>query len=129
MDSHLVNSQTLTAIVLNTCFVHPDHRRRGIGSLLIEWGIKKAVELGLEIFVEAVELGVPFYLKHGFHILHHFWVDPQVINPNDEWRRWKQKFPPLHGVFMRRPAELAENNVSTLCWNKYNLIERNGYCH
>ncbi|KAL8808964.1 MAG: hypothetical protein Q9223_003747 [Gallowayella weberi] len=90
-------------VLLNICFVHPDHRRRGVGSLLVDWGVKKADELGLETFIEAAEPGVPLYLSHGFGAMDEFWVDPKVEDPSEEWKQLKEKIPPIRWVFMWRP--------------------------
>ena len=52
--------------VLDICFVHPIYRRRGIGTLLMEWGIKIADERGLESYIDATEEGIPLYEKHKY---------------------------------------------------------------
>ena len=41
-------------------FTHPDHRRRGAGTLLMDWGIKLADQWGLESFIQE------FLIKEGF---------------------------------------------------------------
>ena len=46
--------------------VHPDHRRKGIGSLMMAWGNKKIDEKGLESFVESSELGRGLYEANGY---------------------------------------------------------------
>ncbi|MCJ1306852.1 hypothetical protein MMC25_000495 [Agyrium rufum] len=51
---------------LNALFVHPSHRRRGIGSLLTEWGARKADALNYEAYIEGTALGTPVYEKHGY---------------------------------------------------------------
>ncbi|KKY15003.1 putative gnat family [Diplodia seriata] len=50
---------------------HPDHYRRGAGSMLIRWGTEHADRDGLICFLEASEAGRPLYKRHGF-------VDRQV---------------------------------------------------
>lgn len=45
---------------------HPDHQRRGAGSLLLQWAADKADELGMEVFIEASPLGRHLYSKFGF---------------------------------------------------------------
>lgn len=89
--------------VLNICFVHPNHRRRGAGSKLIAWGTNKADELGVESFVEATEDGRPSYLRHGFHITNEFDLAPKKENPGEEWKKLDKKLRPMHGYFMWRP--------------------------
>lgn len=52
-DSTQANGQ---GIVLNLYFALPEYRHRGIGSLVMKWGVKKADELGIDGFLEASEL-------------------------------------------------------------------------
>ncbi|ROW07983.1 hypothetical protein VMCG_03596 [Cytospora schulzeri] len=47
----------------------PEYRRRGAASLLVQWGIDKADEDGVEIYLEASEAGRPMYEKFGLHTL------------------------------------------------------------
>ncbi|KAK0647988.1 hypothetical protein B0T16DRAFT_490891 [Cercophora newfieldiana] len=46
--------------------VHPDRQGEGIGTALTESGIKKAVELGLPIFVMGFDVSRGLYLRLGF---------------------------------------------------------------
>lgn len=41
--------------------VHPDHRRRGAGKLLMEWGIGAAEQMRVSVYLEATHAGVPLY--------------------------------------------------------------------
>lgn len=90
-------------IVLNMCFVHPDHRRRGVGSLLVEWGTKKADEMGVEAFIEATVNAEPLYKRHGFATMNEFKLKPCKSNPGEEWTRLEKEIGPIHGYFMWRP--------------------------
>lgn len=108
---------TLTVAVLNICFVHPDHRRRGVGSLLVKWGIQKADELGLETFIEAAEPGVPLYLSHGFGAMDEFCIDPKVPEPSLEWKQLKERIPPIRWIFMWRPQQGSfEEGKTSVPW-------------
>ncbi|KAL8947502.1 MAG: hypothetical protein Q9222_006221 [Ikaeria aurantiellina] len=89
-------------VLLNICFVHPDFRRRGAGSLLVDWGINKADELGLEAFIEAAMPAIPLYLRHDFKVMDNYWIDPKVSQPSEEWERLKEQIPPIHRAFMWR---------------------------
>ncbi|KAI3317617.1 hypothetical protein HD806DRAFT_514597 [Xylariaceae sp. AK1471] len=42
------------------------HRRRGAGSLLVQWGIDLSESLGLQCYVQASEQGWRLYQHHGF---------------------------------------------------------------
>ncbi|KAF2231435.1 acyl-CoA N-acyltransferase [Viridothelium virens] len=46
--------------------VSPKYRRRGIGSLLLNWGLEKAREEGVPAVLEATPAGVALYEKTGF---------------------------------------------------------------
>jgi GNAT superfamily N-acetyltransferase len=45
---------------------HPEHQRRGAGSMLVKWGTDIADNLGLKAFVQASRLGKHLYESHGF---------------------------------------------------------------
>ncbi|KAL8662862.1 MAG: hypothetical protein Q9202_004376 [Teloschistes flavicans] len=51
---------------LATLCTHPDHEGRGAASMLINWGMQKADELGMKCFVEATPRGLDLYKKRGF---------------------------------------------------------------
>ena len=46
----------------------PKHQHRGAGSLVLEWGIRKADEKGLVSVLQASPAGESLYLKHGFEV-------------------------------------------------------------
>ncbi|KAF6219096.1 hypothetical protein HO133_004921 [Letharia lupina] len=46
--------------------VHPNFQRRGIASMLLNWGKQQAGKEGVPIGLEASELARPLYLKNGF---------------------------------------------------------------
>ncbi|KAK5631816.1 hypothetical protein RRF57_007530 [Xylaria bambusicola] len=52
-------------VYLFNVFAHPDYRRKGIGQQVMDWGMKKADDLGLELFLDATPLGKPLYKKNG----------------------------------------------------------------
>ncbi|KAI1337259.1 acyl-CoA N-acyltransferase [Xylariaceae sp. FL0016] len=58
-------------VYLPTMAVHPDYQRRGIGRLLMQWGIDMAEKLGLPIYLEATDAGFPLYKSMGFERLTH----------------------------------------------------------
>jgi GNAT superfamily N-acetyltransferase len=90
--------------VLNFCFTHPKHRRRGVGRLLMEWGIKKADELGLPSYIEATDIGLRLYEASGFKVEGDIDLDATAENPSEEFTRLREKLRcPIHGWFMRRP--------------------------
>ncbi|KAH6614944.1 hypothetical protein C7974DRAFT_320749 [Boeremia exigua] len=54
--------------MLNSLATHPDHHRRGAAKLLLDWGIKKADDEGLVLYLDATELARPIYAKRGFEL-------------------------------------------------------------
>ncbi|PYH88708.1 acyl-CoA N-acyltransferase [Aspergillus ellipticus CBS 707.79] len=51
---------------LDTLVTHPDYRRQGAASMLIEWGCEVADRAGRPIWVDASEDGVALYERFGF---------------------------------------------------------------
>lgn len=55
-----------TCFMLKELYITPEYQRRGLGGRLVEWGVKKADELGLPAYTDATPEGLGLYLKHGF---------------------------------------------------------------
>ncbi|TID17097.1 acyl-CoA N-acyltransferase [Venturia nashicola] len=53
-------------VELDVLVTHPDHHRRGAGSLLIQWGVDEMDRLGLIGYLEGSMAGRPLYEKFGF---------------------------------------------------------------
>ena len=53
----------------------PEHQRRGVGSMLLEWGCDKADFHGWKSFVMASPDGVPLYTKFGFKAMGKVWTE------------------------------------------------------
>ncbi|KAF7876519.1 hypothetical protein EAF04_001609 [Stromatinia cepivora] len=60
---------------LSMMFTHPNHRRRGYGSLLMEYGMNKTLEMNVEALVEATAEGLPLYEKFGFRTIEIITID------------------------------------------------------
>ncbi|KAL9056575.1 MAG: hypothetical protein Q9162_002858 [Coniocarpon cinnabarinum] len=55
---------------LNGMAVLPQHRKKGIATLLMEWGIRRLDEMGLDSLVEATEMGERLYERFGYrHVI------------------------------------------------------------
>ena len=114
---------TKFSLVLSICFVHPEHRRRGVGTLLVEWGIKKADEVNVECFVESTDEGKPLYERHGFANINEFELNPTMSEPGEEWRNVAEKLLPMHGYFMWRPINgQYEEGKTVIPWTTENEI-------
>jgi GNAT superfamily N-acetyltransferase len=53
-------------VLLSILAVHPEHQRRGLGSMQLEYGLKKADEMGLRAYLESSPKGKGLYRKWGF---------------------------------------------------------------
>ncbi|KAI1389435.1 uncharacterized protein F4822DRAFT_200111 [Hypoxylon trugodes] len=73
-------------IELEQLVVHPDHRKRGAGKLLTDWGISRADELGLECCVESVPFAAPIYEKLGFGNVDGLIPDMSIPEPSAKWK-------------------------------------------
>ncbi|KAG4034541.1 hypothetical protein MFRU_003g05000 [Monilinia fructicola] len=83
-------------LLVGYCFVDPEHRRKGAGSLMMEWGCKIADEMGLEAFVESTDDGRELYKAHGFVIVNHFFLDmpPATKGDEEEFAKLKEVIAP-----------------------------------
>ncbi|KAK8069701.1 acyl-CoA N-acyltransferase [Apiospora phragmitis] len=52
---------------LHICFTHPEYRRKGAGSLMLQWGCDLADQLALPGWIEASVEGNFLYKVHGFY--------------------------------------------------------------
>ncbi|KAI1374519.1 hypothetical protein F4677DRAFT_447156 [Hypoxylon crocopeplum] len=92
-------------LLISYCFVHSAHRNRGAASLMLQWGTKKADELGLDAFVESTEMARSAYEKHGFYVIGDLNMDAQLENPTEEFTAMRQHLGcPIHGWVMKRDA-------------------------
>jgi GNAT superfamily N-acetyltransferase len=66
----------------------PAHQRRGAGGMLLTWGIDKAQELGLDIYLQGSSSGYPLYKKYGFKDLSSHTLDLRPFGVDDETTHW-----------------------------------------
>ena len=90
--------------VLEGCWVLPEYRRRGVGTLLLQWGLDKADQLGLETFLESTEIGLPLYAKMGFTVLNEIHWEPTPPEATDELEELQRNLT-FRGHLMWRPAK------------------------
>jgi hypothetical protein len=74
-------------VVLDICYTSPKHHRRGAGKLLVEWGAKKADEMGVTCFVEASLVGRRLYEGCGFVVKED--VKLEGANIKEEWKDYE----------------------------------------
>jgi N-acetylglutamate synthase-like GNAT family acetyltransferase len=74
-----VRLTTFSVLELEYLAVHPDHTRKGIGSMLVQSGIDVATDLGLDVVVFAMGQGTrDLLVKAGFEVLEH---ESQDLSP------------------------------------------------
>lgn len=61
---------------LDTLAVHPAFQRRGVGSMLVRWGVERAEEDGVGVYLDASRDGKRLYEKCGF-------VDESIAGDGD----------------------------------------------
>lgn len=81
-------------LMLNSFATHPDHHRRGAGTLLLNWGLKKADDEGVPTYLDATSIARPLYEKRGFKVI-----------KATEWDRvpWGGQGKDWHGHMVRQP--------------------------
>lgn len=70
----------------------------------MDWGMKKADELGLEFFLDATPMGKPLYEKSGFIHVEENTTKPTTDQPDEKWKEMEKKVPPFTFWLMWRPA-------------------------
>jgi GNAT superfamily N-acetyltransferase len=91
--------------VLNILFTHPEHRRQGIGRMLVQWGIDKANELGVEFWLNATPIGKPLYEQLGFKLVVVNPLVPKTEKPDDKWKEMEEQFKDIVFYTMYLPKE------------------------
>jgi predicted N-acetyltransferase YhbS len=67
-------------------FVDEAYRRKGVGSMLLKWGIDTARKMDVEGWLNATLLGKPLYEKFGFKVVKENQLVPKKENPNVKWK-------------------------------------------
>ena len=86
-------------------FTHPEHRRKGVGSLVMDWGLERADRMGLECFIEATEEGKPCYERFGFEVLDRNELHVEKKEPGEGWREAEGQLLPFMWWSMYKPAK------------------------
>jgi len=81
---------------LNIIYTHPDYRRHGVADMIMEWGIHKAKEMDVEMWLDATVYGVPLYKKHGFSVVNENNLVPEPLGePDEEWKKIEKALGPM----------------------------------
>ncbi|KAF2726801.1 hypothetical protein EJ04DRAFT_547525 [Polyplosphaeria fusca] len=92
-------------LACNWMAVHPSHRRRGVGSLLVQIGVSRSDELKVETWLEASSMGKPLYENFGFRSLFKIAFDTEKRDATDQWRRAEHEITPPPIFPMWRPKQ------------------------
>lgn len=60
-------------VYLHILVTLPNHHRRGVGKMHLDWGIEEAGKLGLPVYLESSPMGRPLYERVGFETVG--WLD------------------------------------------------------
>ncbi|KAF2765187.1 acyl-CoA N-acyltransferase [Teratosphaeria nubilosa] len=82
-------------MLLHVLATHPQHQRRGVGGLHLQWGKDEADRLGLPMYLESSPEGKAVYERHGFEFVKWLEWDAREFGHQDACR---------HAIMMR-PAK------------------------
>ncbi|PQE15241.1 gnat family acetyltransferase protein [Rutstroemia sp. NJR-2017a WRK4] len=108
--------------ILNILATHPDHRRQGVGHLLMQFGEGKAKELNLECWSEAEggagREGARFLLeKHGWKPLLKYCIYGTKENMSEEWQELCHKCLPQEQYAMWKPKGGVWSDDTVMPWD------------
>ncbi|OJJ66004.1 hypothetical protein ASPBRDRAFT_189481 [Aspergillus brasiliensis CBS 101740] len=86
------DGEVLTLEYLTT---HPDYWRQGVGSMLVQSGLRVADQYGIKTYVMSEPAGLKVYLNHGFKVVDEVAVD---------YTRFGGTEPTVHCFLVREPV-------------------------
>lgn len=89
-------------LMLNTLATHPDHHKRGAATMLLKWGLERADELGLDMYLDTSRVARPIYEKYGFELVKGIEFDR---------RPWGGEGIDWHGCMVRKPGSSKESTT------------------
>jgi hypothetical protein len=85
--------------------------------MLMEWGMKKAEEMKLEVLVEASLMAVPLYRKFGMRTIDKLCIDTEKEDPSNTWIRLSHDLGNLTIWWMWKPVDgVFEKGKTSLPW-------------
>ncbi|KAL9066600.1 MAG: hypothetical protein Q9161_007430 [Pseudevernia consocians] len=101
----LVEALTAMSLGLSLMCVYPEFQRRGVGRLLMEWGLAKIDGLGLESFIEATDSGKGLYARCGYRFVKKVSVNVDRADATAGWKELSVQLMPIGYTAMWRPRE------------------------
>ena len=86
-------------------YMHPDYQKQGGRGLILEWGIKRAGEMDVEMWLDAWHYGRPMYERIGFTVVEHHRLLPSTEQPDEAWKACEREWTDLEEWTMWRPKE------------------------
>ncbi|PQE15142.1 Acyl- N-acyltransferase protein [Rutstroemia sp. NJR-2017a BVV2] len=81
-------------MMLDLCFVDPVYQNRGVGKRLLEWGMQKADEMGVDIWLVSTPDAKGFYERAGWETKEEAAMDLGKFGESGEYvRRWMVRKP------------------------------------
>jgi len=63
--------------------------------MMVDWGVKKADELGLECFTYAtLDMSMPLYMMAQFLVVDRTDLDIKISDPSEEWKACRKQLLP-----------------------------------
>lgn len=75
-------------VYLSTLATAPKHERRGAGALHLQWGIAKAAELGIPMYLESTTGGKALYERFGFKGVRTLSADAREFGSSNACVHW-----------------------------------------
>lgn len=88
-------------IALEYLTTHPDYWRQGVGSMLVQSGLRVADQYGIKTYVMSEPAGLKVYLNHGFRV-----VDEITV----EYAKFGGTEPTTHYFLVREAAAVVVGN-------------------
>jgi hypothetical protein len=63
--------------------------------MMMDWGLQKAKELDLEVWLNSTPYGVPVYKKNGFQVIHENIIHPKTAEPDEKWKKIETELLPI----------------------------------
>ncbi|KAI1367999.1 hypothetical protein F5Y08DRAFT_20028 [Xylaria arbuscula] len=90
-------------VYLFIIFTVPSYRCKGVAQKFMSWGMDKADELGVEMFLDAGKLGMPLYEANQFICLKENVIAPETDTPTEGWKGMQKKVSTVRLYLMWRP--------------------------
>ncbi|KAJ8119861.1 hypothetical protein ONZ43_g3281 [Nemania bipapillata] len=100
-------------------YTSPEYRRKGVAQKFMDWGMKKADEMGVEMFLDSTPVGKPLYEANQFITVKDNLMIPQMDSPDEAWEKLERQTGPVTFYLMWRPVGgKYEEGKTVFPWEK-----------